>query len=82
MNCYFFLIKKALILSPPPAPQPLPARVLHSCLPVTVQAASGNKSQGLGGQLLCLPACEPGVSLFRERDSLLQVSVKNIKYLA
>lgn len=30
----------------------------------------------------CLPAQEPHVSLFRERDGPLQVSVKNIKYLA
>lgn len=90
MNCYFFLIKKALILSQPPAPQPQSVLVSHSHIPVTfpsmascfLQAAAGSSSQGLSCQLLCLLAWEPGLSLFRGRDSLLQVSVKNIKYLA
>lgn len=92
MNCYFFffLIKNALTLSQPPAPQPQPASLLHCHVPVMfpsvascfLHAAAGSSSQGRSCQLLCLPAWEPGVLLFREGDRLLQVSVKNIKYLA
>lgn len=92
MNCYFFfLIKNVLILSRPPVPpEPQSASFLHCHVPVTfpsvascfLQAAAGSSSQGRSCQLLCLPAWEPGVLLFREGDRLLQVSVKNIKYLA
>lgn len=93
MNSYFFFNKGSPWLVPAPStPQPPAVLALGShilcCILHEASLRSpafprrGSWKQLSSCPLLCFPAREPCVSLFRERNGPLQVSVKNIKYLA